>query len=1653
MKSAQHRRGYILLPVMITVVVVAAIALLMNSESALESSMVADQHDTGQAAYVAEAGLNHALWQLRQQGCGPYTDFSNQPLGPDKYSTVLTTDLGTTTNYQLSVDQDGWIRNDDTDKTHPSDSKLHIKLENGNIERPVYRYDIASIPAKAPIVSAVAWFYLSKEHPAGAVEIHALARDWSEATANWDLLGDAMDPVVQGSIPAQDTAGVWISVNLTSLMQAWVNGQANHGIALNPLGEGDHGDYASRETSTAPYLEVVTGTPPTPSASLKAVGMLANGVNRSQLRERVSLQQPAPVLYQWQPDEADGIDASLSQSAPDFNFGIGPSLWVRDTAGSAGYHSVLWFDTGRIPHGAVVESAVLELYQRDASNAASEVGLHRLTQSFDEGDDNGASGGGVTWNRHRSWQNWTNPGGDYDPTALATTSIPPNSRDYFQWDITSLVQGWVSGVYPNYGMILTPQAAGTDADFASSDHGDATQRPRLTLTYRCLCGVACVAPQGSGRIVMIGDRGGLNPVPQDREKERIIESWGYDVDLYTDNFIWLIDFDNYDAVYVSETSDPGELSGELDYRSIGIVNEEGDINDDLGFANGKSTATGISLDIIDNDHYLSIPFALGLLPIYDAPMEFITASGSTAAGMQTLGEVSASESLMILDAGATTIGGPAAGRRVSLPLGRSEASDFNWRYLNNNGRLLVQRALAWASGGGVLPPAGALLFVVNNDGNLTSQEEAKKALFESWNYSVNVIDAGDSQADFDAAIAANDVVFIGEDIGSGDLGSKLVAATIGVVSEKYNLADEFGIAAGTYWDSGTSLVIDNSHYITQPLAAGNVTILTSYQDFVYLAGPYAPDLQRLGDNGSGPALAAIEAGTSITPSGNAPGRRVFLPWGNDSFNVNNLSADGLTILQRSLEWAANQPGVLGPIAHWKLDEGSGNVALDSVGGHDGTVADPQWMLGRLNGGLDQSASDNEVVVPHDDSLSLTQKMTLMAWIYPENLDFYDAAIVKAESGFNINYYFGTWENELVFAFAADSFGWEGFYSLGANLQPDNWYHIAASFDNANDTVKLYLDGNLIDTFGTTREPPVDTGDILLGRALLNNERLEGILDDARIYDRVLSDTEIAALATMPGPVAHWKLDETSGLTAVDSAGGHDGTLSNGPAWAAGANGGAVEFSDDSQAIIAAHDETLSINDYLTLTAWVHADQFNSDQVILHKGTSNSDHTFYLGTSNTEIIFGLSPDGGGWNAISSGSSALQLDTWHHVAVTFNNAGDCVAFYLDGVKIAEQATTITPQTNTADVRIGRNHSADGWPGRLDDVRIYDRVLGADEIQSLYYATAPVGDGYHEAYHSWSASNDDSWEVVDLSGFGVPAAAVVEVAVINSNGGAQRWGGVRAVGSSLDRRQQLHEAEGGGVDVMVMHAQTDALSRIEHYSDKSSDLSFILLGFWVGGSFVERWDPFLAPGQDTWSALSLSGFGVSPGSVAEIVIYNVNSSREKLGGVRGVGSGIARRVNLHEAEAGGFDFATMFVNVSNDAGASVELYVDDNSVKFYLSGYWSVAPGIYTETGGVSGQVAAAGTWETTDLSGFGVPANAVAQFLLLNNRSDSENQMGVRATGSTLGNRLLELQEAESGGDDHGGMHVRVDASSQVQWQAEIGAGESLFYPVGWWVLTP
>ena len=78
--------------------------------------------------------------------------------------------------------------------------------------------------------------------------------------------------------------------------------------------------------------------------------------------------------------------------------------------------------------------------------------------------------------------------------------------------------------------------------------------------------------------------------------------------------------------------------------------------------------------------------------------------------------------------------------------------------------------------------------------------------------------------------------------------------------------------------------------------------------------------------------------------------------------------------------------------------------------------------------------------------------------------------------------------------------------------------------------------------------------------------------------------------------------------------------------------------------------------------------------------------------------------------------------------------------------------------------------------------------------------------------SATSSDTWQTFDLSALGVPADAVVEVAVTNTSGNSERYGGVRAVGSSLERRFLLHEAESGGADAVTLHVQAEARESAE-------------------------------------------------------------------------------------------------------------------------------------------------------------------------------------------------------------------------------------------------
>ena len=92
-------------------------------------------------------------------------------------------------------------------------------------------------------------------------------------------------------------------------------------------------------------------------------------------------------------------------------------------------------------------------------------------------------------------------------------------------------------------------------------------------------------------------------------------------------------------------------------------------------------------------------------------------------------------------------------------------------------------------------------------------------------------------------------------------------------------------------------------------------------------------------------------------------------------------------------------------------------------------------------------------------------------------------------------------------------------AAGLNVADGQWHHVAHTFGDAVGGQKLYVDGLLLAN-GTKAQSDFDSQErVHFGWSVdAANDFMEGMLDDARIYDRALTPAEIAWLAGITDPV-------------------------------------------------------------------------------------------------------------------------------------------------------------------------------------------------------------------------------------------------------------------------------------------------------------------------------------------------------------------------------------------------------------------------------------------------------------------------------------------------------------------------------------------------------
>jgi hypothetical protein len=140
---------------------------------------------------------------------------------------------------------------------------------------------------------------------------------------------------------------------------------------------------------------------------------------------------------------------------------------------------------------------------------------------------------------------------------------------------------------------------------------------------------------------------------------------------------------------------------------------------------------------------------------------------------------------------------------------------------------------------------------------------------------------------------------------------------------------------------------------------------------------------------------------------------------------------------------------------------------------------------------------------------LTSSFTLSAWINPTNINGAHTVLIKEQIGSCV-YYLQVVDNMLVSGL--DTGNSCNIHLLVSPQIPLNtWSYVSAVFDDAANSFRLYLDGNLLATQTEPGSLLANTEPLVFGQTgcgSCGNERWQGLMDEIRIYNRALSQTEI-----------------------------------------------------------------------------------------------------------------------------------------------------------------------------------------------------------------------------------------------------------------------------------------------------------------------------------------------------------------------------------------------------------------------------------------------------------------------------------------------------------------------------------------------------------------
>jgi Concanavalin A-like lectin/glucanases superfamily/Secretion system C-terminal sorting domain/Calcineurin-like phosphoesterase len=336
-----------------------------------------------------------------------------------------------------------------------------------------------------------------------------------------------------------------------------------------------------------------------------------------------------------------------------------------------------------------------------------------------------------------------------------------------------------------------------------------------------------------------------------------------------------------------------------------------------------------------------------------------------------------------------------------------------------------------------------------------------------------------------------------------------------------------------------------------------------------------------------------------------------------------------------------------------------------------------------------------------------------------------------------------------------------------------WTHVAATYNTATNTWKLYINGALDNTLalGASFTPQsLSNVNAAIGTSINSAGVTEGFftgrIDEVRIWNIVRTDAEILAnynaeLTSGTGLVSRWGFNEGLGTTGANSvAGGPVATLIKSPLWKPGFNqgnpfGSALDFNGTSNYVTFGAAPALNTSTF-TLEAWINIEGTGVTTVtsgaggggfegataavpLVTKGRgegespANINMNYFMGLVGNKLAADFE-DGAGPNHSVIGTAVIPLNTWTHVAATYEPVTAAWNLYINGVldKTLDIGSNIVPvSTSIQHASVGTAMTSTGvaagfFNGKIDEVRIWNVARTGADILANYNAELSSGTG---------------------------------------------------------------------------------------------------------------------------------------------------------------------------------------------------------------------------------------------------------------------------------------------------------------------------------------